>query len=680
MATKQVNIDIIAKDKTRMAMQSATKGVDKLKSSVFNLRNALLGLGAGFVAKGFLDTAREVERLRVRFKFLFDDANEGAKAFDNLVKFAGQVPFSLQEIQRGSANLAVVSKNAEELNTLLKITGDIASASGLDFATTSEQIQRTFSSGINSADLFRERGVKALLGFEAGVQISAEKSRKHILDAFRDGTLSVVGASEDMAKTFDGTLSMIGDKFTQFQIKVMDASPFVALKTTAQLIEKELTKNFGSIEKFAEKVGDAIVSSTAKVLIFGSQTLDAMKPVFNFLGESISNLVNFVRGLPSPIDTLGVIGFLMLGTKGKLIVAVLAGVMDNIRGMLGDAVDAFAFMQEKMAQGLNKIFLLSDEKFERAKNQIKELRDMADRLKTPMSELGDTIEEAGDNGIVVFKGLGVEIDTSKIKAGSLTEALLKNLQIINEMIEKQKGMKENQSFLTGSEMDGTKKQIEEVGMLQQAYQSFSKGFMETVDAQKSGFKQIENIGKQSFGKLKQTLTDFVMTGKMNFADLGRFVVRMFIEMLIGEAVKMAFAKSFAMFKADAIKRAFTNLYAGAMETFKSIPFPFNIVAVGGALAFGMGLINKIKGFEKGGRPPVGQPSIVGEKGAELFVPDQAGTIVPNDKLGMGKPVTVNFNINTVDARGFNELLVNSRGVIVNMINQAVNEKGRMAII
>ena len=35
---------------------------------------------------------------------------------------------------------------------------------------------------------------------------------------------------------------------------------------------------------------------------------------------------------------------------------------------------------------------------------------------------------------------------------------------------------------------------------------------------------------------------------------------------------------------------------------------------------------------------------------------------------------------TVDARGFNELLVNSRGVIVNMINQAVNEKGRMAIV
>ena len=43
MATKNVNIDIIAKDKTRQAMQSATKGVDGLKSAVFNLRNALIG-------------------------------------------------------------------------------------------------------------------------------------------------------------------------------------------------------------------------------------------------------------------------------------------------------------------------------------------------------------------------------------------------------------------------------------------------------------------------------------------------------------------------------------------------------------------------------------------------------------------------------------------------------------
>ncbi len=153
-----------------------------------------------------------------------------------------------------------------------------------------------------------------------------------------------------------------------------------------------------------------------------------------------------------------------------------------------------------------------------------------------------------------------------------------------------------------------------------------------------------------------------------------------LEMLIGQAIQSAFDKGMALFKADSIKKAMISLYEGAMKTFASIPFPFNIAVVGGALAFGTGIVNKIRGFEKGGRPPVGQPSIVGEKGAELFVPDQAGTVVPNDKLGMNKNVTVNFNINTVDARGFNELLVNSRGVIINLINSAMNEKGRMAVI
>ena len=117
-------------------------------------------------------------------------------------------------------------------------------------------------------------------------------------------------------------------------------------------------------------------------------------------------------------------------------------------------------------------------------------------------------------------------------------------------------------------------QKEEVGMLSQVYDSFTKGFMEAVDTQKSGFKQIEDIGKASFGKLKTALTDFVMTGKLNFADLGKFVVRSFIEMLIGEAVQMAFKKSMALFKADALKKAFISLYEGAMKTFASIPFLF----------------------------------------------------------------------------------------------------------
>ena len=63
---------------------------------------------------------------------------------------------------------------------------------------------------------------------------------------------------------------------------------------------------------------------------------------------------------------------------------------------------------------------------------------------------------------------------------------------------------------------------------------------------------------------------------------------------------------------------------------------------------GGGILGAIGLFANGGRPPVGRPSIVGEKGPELFVPRTSGTIVPNNKLGGGGSTNVVVN---VDASG-----------------------------
>lgn len=63
--------------------------------------------------------------------------------------------------------------------------------------------------------------------------------------------------------------------------------------------------------------------------------------------------------------------------------------------------------------------------------------------------------------------------------------------------------------------------------------------------------------------------------------------------------------------------------------------------------FGTGKGGLLGGFfANGGRPPVGKPSVVGERGPELFVPRSSGTIVPNGSFGGGASVTVN-----VDASG-----------------------------
>ena len=49
-------------------------------------------------------------------------------------------------------------------------------------------------------------------------------------------------------------------------------------------------------------------------------------------------------------------------------------------------------------------------------------------------------------------------------------------------------------------------------------------------------------------------------------------------------------------------------------------------------------------FADGGDPPVGVPSMVGERGPELFVPKTAGTIIPNHMLGSNDTgPTINYN-------------------------------------
>lgn len=69
------------------------------------------------------------------------------------------------------------------------------------------------------------------------------------------------------------------------------------------------------------------------------------------------------------------------------------------------------------------------------------------------------------------------------------------------------------------------------------------------------------------------------------------------------------------------------------------------------------------GFADGGSPPVGVPSIVGERGPELFVPNTAGTVIPNHKLGGGVNVTNVINVHPGVAETVNAAILNAAPTI-----------------
>jgi len=55
------------------------------------------------------------------------------------------------------------------------------------------------------------------------------------------------------------------------------------------------------------------------------------------------------------------------------------------------------------------------------------------------------------------------------------------------------------------------------------------------------------------------------------------------------------------------------------------------------------------------------------------------TVIDHTK-GQGMGATVNFNISTVDAAGFDQLLSSRKGLITQIINNAMNTQGKMGIV
>ena len=281
-----------------MKVKTQMQGVGK---AIFSLKGALIGLGVGAGIRSLVKVGNDIESLQIRFETLFKSAEEGGKAFETMSKFASKVPFSLKEIQAGSGSLLSVADDAVELGELLEMTGTIAAATGLDFETTSQQIQRSLSAGIGAADLFRDKGVTAMLGFAAGTKVSLADTKLALEQFAADNE----GITDKLANTFSGNLSMIGDKVFNFQRAINDAGFFAALKGHFKDLDTTLANNTEKLQGYAEAISDGLVFA-----------MDALADAINFVYEEWDALLRIATAfvalkLGLLVITLGV-GFVTL--------------------------------------------------------------------------------------------------------------------------------------------------------------------------------------------------------------------------------------------------------------------------------------------------------------------------------------------------------------------------------
>lgn len=152
---------------------------------------------------------------------------------------------------------------------------------------------------------------------------------------------------------------------------------------------------------------------------------------------------------------------------------------------------------------------------------------------------------------------------------------------------------------------------------------------------------LRSINQSVFSNMGSAIDNFVRTGKFSFKDFARSVIQDIISIQL---------------RAQA-----TNLLSMAFNAFAPTAGPMQL---GGEMAY-IG-----PAFAEGGNPPVGVPSLVGEKGPELFVPRTAGTIIPNNQLSsaMQQPQIVYngpyiANMSAIDTQSAQQFLAKNKDAV-----------------
>ena len=178
---------------------------------------------------------------------------------------------------------------------------------------------------------------------------------------------------------------------------------------------------------------------------------------------------------------------------------------------------------------------------------------------------------------------------------------------------------------------------------QEARTKFSTGWDEAFRQYQENSETMADVGKKTFNtivdSMSSALSNFVKTGKLNFADLARSMIADLIQIQI---------------KAQATQ-LFSGLFAGFPGT-SSGPAP--VVDMSNAAT--------LTGRASGGPLAAGQASIVGENGPEIIVPQGASTVIPNNMIGgmSGQTTNVtNYNIQAIDTKSFEDRLYGSSGAI-----------------
>jgi len=265
--------------------------------------------------KALIDVSSQVEQLQIRLRVLLGSAEEGNKVFQDMSELAAKVPKTYDEIMESATALAaVVRGGSEEVKALMPIIVDLSSATGIAVRDVTSQMIRMYSAGAASADMFRERGVLAMLGFKAGVSYTAEETMKQVVASWQSATSKFRGASEELAESYEGMTSMMSDAWFQFKVAVGEEI-FKNIKNDMRAVLKLIGESKEEGGKYGEVIED--------LAEFFAEAYENAKDFVSFLIVSAANAVDAWNDVLVTFEVLKTfINSAAIGAQKLLIAAV----------------------------------------------------------------------------------------------------------------------------------------------------------------------------------------------------------------------------------------------------------------------------------------------------------------------------------------------------------------------
>tara|TARA_E500000081_G_scaffold74356_1_gene75983 strand:+ start:20597 stop:22771 length:2175 start_codon:yes stop_codon:yes gene_type:complete len=719
----QVRLEFVVIDKTGAAISKAkgqinglNKSLGKTNGIAKKVAGALAAIGTGILVRGLINTIRQFEDLRATLVTVEGSTQAAAKSFRLIKDFTQSTPFQLQDVT--SAFITFRNAGLNPTIDFMTSVGNIAAGMGRRIDDVARAV---FNATTGEFEMLKQLGIKVktegdkLKVIFKGTTTEITNNGIDIIEVIEKiGKTDFAGGIERQAQTLTGAFSNLQDEIAIFADEVGEGGLTAALT--------EITRGIIDASEGSENFANALGKNVGATLLFVRDNLDIIKIAFGVfigakvLGGAIVGVGRLAVGLKAltpaflalraavirttvammanPITAIGV-GLALAGavifrkqlmelvggfdevtkaTKENTIAmgAVHAG-MEATAGATKNLSRAdralLAIKEQLQAQTTKYIDGLDKEivKLEAAKQPTEALRRLYEAehgvLKGINAETRERIllklkEIESEKQLAAAKKAlpGIAKDVGGVLAERFPE-----VEAEQEKLKQLKRLKD-EGILSEREYSIAVKKIQD-NRARDAIAARKKEVDDVIDLIKTGQAKTNDIEALS-GEQRVQLAKSIGLELVNV--LGQYS-----------------EKAFKIAKAAAIAEAIVSTAQGIANALKVLPFPLNLAAAALVAAKGYAQVQQIRSTsytgprEKGGDVRRDQSYLVGESGPEIFRPGTAGTIIPNNQ--MGNAMTVNFNIETVDATGFDELLVERRSTIVGIINQAFNRQGRQGV-